>query len=94
MTYDRGKYECVKALEKAGASFVMPLSSAGYHAPDVFFACRNDKRYVVEVKTSHSDKIYIDKEQIKGLIETSRWMSATAIIVAKFIGTRKGFRYF
>lgn len=90
MTWDRGKWQCVKTLEETGVDFVLPLSSSGYEAPDVFWAV-DGRRFVGEVKTSRSQRIYINKEQITGLCRCAVYMAGMPLVIPKFIGTRKGF---
>jgi Holliday junction resolvase len=94
LTWDKGKWELVKKLKKKPeARFVMPLSSSGYEAPDVFLNFEGMK-YVIEAKTSHAKAIYISHEQIEGLENCAKYMDAIPVIAVKFIGTRKGWKYF
>ncbi|ASJ00955.1 Holliday junction resolvase Hjc [Thermococcus gorgonarius] len=91
MRYHRGasaERELIKALEEKGFAVVR---SAGSKKVDVIAG--NGKLYLcIEVKSTHSDRVYLGDEDVRKLAEFSKRFGGKAVLAVKFIN--RGWRFF
>jgi Holliday junction resolvase len=84
MRYRRGasaERELMKALEERGFAVVR---SAGSKKVDI--VAGNGRTYLcIEVKSTHSDKIYLTEEDLNKLTEFSRRFGGKAFLAVKFV---------
>ncbi|MCG3217913.1 MAG: Holliday junction resolvase [Candidatus Heimdallarchaeota archaeon] len=80
-------YACIRSPSSGGGT--------KYPRPDLIAgSVKYGRTIAIELKTSRSESIYIQEDQIKGLKEFANTFGAEIWFAVKFIGKRTGFRFF
>lgn len=83
----RDEHEIVHKLDSLGFAVLRsPSSGSGtkLDRPDIV-AGRKDLHLAIEVKSTHKDVIYVDRESVEQLVRFSDRFGATPLVAVKFI---------
>ncbi len=84
----RAELELVEALRKQGFYAARIPISGGRSVPCDVMAARGDDRRAYQVKETRSKRIYIDEEEVKGLLGFCKAFGLRALIAVKWKGRR------
>lgn len=84
----RAEHELVEALREAGFYAARVPVSGSRGVPCDVMAARGEDRRAYQVKETRSRRVYIDEDQIKGLLEFCKAFGLRPLIAVKWKGRR------